>query len=66
MRVQVHGDSRLAGFRMTNPVGAGTTVRPAHGLTGMRARVEALGGFVAADVADDTFVLVVSLPVDAP
>ncbi|MFC0644384.1 hypothetical protein [Cellulomonas phragmiteti] len=51
---------------MTNPVGAGTTVRPAHGLTGMRARVEALGGFVAADVADDTFVLVVSLPVDAP
>lgn len=56
----------VVGFRMANPVDEVADVRPAHGLTGMRERVESLGGTVGATVEDGTFVLVVSLPVDEP
>jgi len=63
--LRLTADHGVAGFRMTNVAPDAATV-PAHGLTGMRERVEALGGTVCAEVDDGTFVLVVSLPVDAP
>ncbi|ADG73561.1 integral membrane sensor signal transduction histidine kinase [Cellulomonas flavigena DSM 20109] len=66
VHVRIADGPGVVGFRMTNGAGDATDVRPAHGLTGMSERVEALGGTVSAQVEDGTFVLVVSLPVDEP
>lgn len=66
VRLVLAGDERVVGFRMSNPVAGRAVGAPAHGLTGMRERVEALGGSVGAEVDGGTFVLVVTLPVDAP
>ncbi len=66
VRLVLAADGGGVGFRMTNAVAGGATGTPAHGLTGMRERVEALGGSVGTEVDDGTFVLVVTLPLDAP
>ncbi|WP_024288491.1 sensor histidine kinase [Cellulomonas sp. KRMCY2] len=59
--------AEVVGFRMTNPVpGPGGQGEPGSGLLGMRERVEALGGTVSAELEDDTFVLVVALPMGTP
>ena len=56
----------VVGFRMANATRATGPVEPGRGLLGMRERVEALGGAVSAEVDAGTFVLVVTLPLDAP
>lgn len=66
VHVRTTDEPGVVGFRMTNPAGDVLDVRPAHGLTGMRERVAALGGTVDAQVEDGRFVLVVRLPVDEP
>lgn len=66
VRVVLQSDGTVVGFRMTNRVLPSAAAVPAHGLTGMRERVESLGGAVSAEVDGGTFVLVVSLPVDVP
>ncbi|TFH70069.1 sensor histidine kinase [Cellulomonas sp. HD19AZ1] len=66
VRLVLAADGGVVGFRMSNAVSVSATGVPAHGLTGMRERVEALGGSVATEVDDGTFVLVVTLPLDAP
>nr|WP_281357571.1 histidine kinase [Isoptericola sediminis] len=53
------------GLRVTNPVArTHAVVTPGRGLTGMRERVEALGGSLTAGVESSAFVLVVTLPTD--
>ena len=56
----------LVALTLTNPLpdGASHLPQPGRGLIGMRERVEALGGTFAATVADEKFVLSLSLPVE--
>lgn len=58
-----HRDGVL-GLRIANPV-VGELDESGRGLIGMRERVEALGGALSTGVENDTFVVVVTLPVDA-
>ena len=57
----------VVALTLTNalPDGAAHLIEPGRGLIGMRERVEALGGTFAATVADERFVLAISLPLDA-
>ncbi len=55
----------VVGLRIANPVVTEPDADPGRGLIGMRERVEALGGAMSAGVEGDTFVVVVSLPLDA-
>ena len=55
----------VVGLRIANPVVTEPDPDPGRGLIGMRERVEALGGAMSAGVEGDTFVVVVSLPLDA-
>ncbi|MCK0115972.1 histidine kinase [Isoptericola sp. S6320L] len=52
----------VAGLRVTNPVQGQVGQSAGRGLTGMRERVEALGGAMTATVEDSSFVLVITLP----
>ena len=56
----------VVALTLTNalPDGAAHLIEPGRGLIGMRERVEALGGTFAATVADERFVLAISLPLD--
>lgn len=59
----LEGQDDVVGFRLTNPAATATNpVEPGRGLIGMRERIETLGGAVSAEVEDEAFVLVVTLP----
>lgn len=58
-------DDEVIGFTMSNDVDPNASAQPALGLTGMRERVEALGGAVTAVVDEGRYVLTVELPQDA-
>nr|WP_281358973.1 histidine kinase [Isoptericola chiayiensis] len=63
--VELTHAAQVAGLRVTNPVDrTDAVVVPGRGLTGMRERVEALGGALTAGVEDSAFALVVTLPTD--
>ena len=63
--VELTHTAQVAGLRVTNPVDrTDAVVVPGRGLTGMRERVEALGGALTAGVEDSAFALVVTLPTD--